>query len=128
MNRYAKGANFERKIVSDFWTHGWAALRAAGSGTVSFPVPDVIGIKDRRVIVVECKTTKKDRLSLKKNITELKKFLDICKGEAYIAIKFYKKEPRFYNLENVLLQGDYTIAVNDPFISFETLLSEQKTL
>lgn len=128
MNRYAKGANFERKIVSDFWAHGWAALRAAGSGTVSFPVPDVIGIKDRRVIVVECKTTKKDRLSLKKNITELSKFLDICGGEAYIAIKFYKKEPRFYNLENVLLQGDYTIAVNDPFISFETLLSEQKTL
>ncbi len=128
MNRYAKGANFERKVVSDFWAHGWAAMRAAGSGTVSFPVPDVIGVKDRRLIVVECKTTSKDRLSLKKNITELKKFLDICKGEAYIAIKFYKKEPRFYDLEKILTQGNYTITEADPFITFETLLAEQRIL
>jgi len=45
MNRYEKGANFERKLVSDLWAHGWAAMRAAGSGTTSYPVPDVIAAK-----------------------------------------------------------------------------------
>ena len=128
MNRYAKGANFERKIVSDFWAHGWASMRAAGSGTISFPVPDVIAVKDGRIIAVECKTTSKDRLSLKKEILEMKTFMDICKGEAYIAIKFHKKEPRFYGIAKILGQGDYTIAESDPFLSFDVILSEQKTL
>ena len=128
MNRYAKGANFERKLVSDFWAHGWAAMRAAGSGTTVFPVPDVIAVKDGRVIIVECKATKKDRLSLKEAMTELKKFADLSGADAYISIKFFKKEPRFFSLEKMLSKGNYTISVNELFQSFETILSEQKTL
>jgi len=128
MNRYAKGANFERKIVSDFWARGWASMRAAGSGTTSFPVPDLIAVKGGRLIIIECKTTRKDRLSLKENILQLKRFQDISKAEAYIAIKFLKKEPRFYDLGKLLTQGDYTIAETDPYMPFEVVLAHQKTL
>ena len=128
MNRYAKGANFERKLVTDFWAHGWAAMRAAGSGTTSYPVPDVIAVKAGRIILVECRTTKNDRLSLKENMLDLKKFADISCGEAYIAIKFYKKEPRFYRLEKQLTKGNYTITENDAFQGMDTVLAEQKTL
>jgi len=128
MNHYAKGANFERKIVSDFWAHGFAAMRAAGSGTTTYPVPDVIAVKGGRIILVECKATKKDRLSLKDNMLELKKFADISCAEAYIAMKFYKKEPRFYGLDIQLAKGNYTITENDPFMSLDQVLSEQRTL
>jgi Holliday junction resolvase len=126
MNRYAKGANYERKLVSDFWVHGWAAMRAAG--TTVYPVPDVIAAKGGRIILVECKTTKKDRLSLKTNMLELKKFADICGGDAYIAIRFYRKEQRFYFLERQLSKGNYTITENDPFMSLDMILSEQTKL
>jgi len=128
INKYAKGANFERKIVSDLWGHGWASMRAAGSGTVGFPVPDVIGAKDGRIILIECKATRKDRLSLKHDILDLEKFSYISGGEAYIAIKFYKKDPRFYEISKIIAKGNYSITIGDPFISFEALLMEQKRL
>ncbi|RLI88107.1 MAG: hypothetical protein DRO76_01350 [Candidatus Altiarchaeales archaeon] len=128
MTRYEKGANFERELVAKFWEHGWASMRAAGSGTTSFPVPDVIGIKDNKIIIVECKTTKKDRLSLKKDILALKKFSGICNGNAYIAIKFYKKGPRFFDLNKLLSKGDYTITIHDQFLDLESILGKQKTL
>lgn len=128
MSRYEKGANFERELVAKFWRHNWAAMRAAGSGTTSFPVPDVIGIRDNRIIVVECKTTKKEKLSLKKNILALKKFSDICGGKAYIAIKFYKKEPRFFDLDKLLSKKNYTVTIHDQFLSLESILGEQRAL
>ena len=128
MSRYEKGANFERELVAKFWRHGWASMRAAGSGTSSFPVPDVIGIRGDKIIIVECKTTKKDRLSLKKAILSLKKFSDICDGKAYIAIKFFKKEPRFFELNKLLLRKGYTVTIHDRFLNLDSLLGEQKTL
>lgn len=128
MNRYVKGANFEREIVSTFWMHGWAAVRAAGSGGCSYPVPDVVALKDGRIVAVECKTTTKDHLSLKSDVLKLKTFIDICGGGGYLAVKFRKKEPRFYEVNNIISRGNYTISLSDVFISFETVLAEQKTL
>ena len=128
MSRYEKGANFERHVVGKFWECGWAAMRAAGSGTTAFPVPDVIGISGSKVIIVECKTTKKDRLSLKKGILSLKKFADICSARAYIAIKFYKKEPRFFDLDELLVGKNYTITIHDQFLNFDSILGEQEIL
>lgn len=103
-------------------------MRAAGSGTSVFPVPDVIAVKDGRVIIVECKTTKKDRLSLKGAMMQLKQFADISGGEAYIAIRFHRKEMRFYPLEKMLQKRNHTITISEPFYSLDTVLSEQKQL
>jgi len=84
--------------------------------------------KNGKTILIECKTTKKDRLSLKTNMLELKKFADISGGDAYIAIRFYRKEQRFYSLEKQLTKGNYTITEKDPFMSLDTILSEQERL
>jgi len=59
---------------------------------------------------------------------ELKKFADISGGDAYIAIRFYRKEQRFYSLEKQLTKGNYTITEKDPFMSLDTILSEQERL
>jgi Holliday junction resolvase len=128
MNRYAKGANFEREIVADLWSHGWASMRAAGSGTTSYPVPDVIGAKNGRLVLIECKTTKSDRLSLKKNILALEEFRKLSGGEAYITIKFYKKPARFYNIKPIIEKNKYTITINDTFLNIDSILFEQTTL
>ncbi|OYT42097.1 MAG: hypothetical protein B6U86_01005 [Candidatus Altiarchaeales archaeon ex4484_43] len=128
MTNYQKGARFERDIVNELWEHGWAAIRAAGSGTVGFPVPDVIGIKDRKVIVIECKATRKDKINLKKAALSLKKLSDISKARAYIAVKFYKKRPRFFDIETLISRGNYSVSSNDNHLSLDSILGEQVTL
>lgn len=128
MNRYRKGADFERELVSLFWAHGWTAIRAAGSGTVSHPVPDVIAVKDEKIVVIECKSTKNDRLSLKKAIISLNEFAIRSGGKVYIGIKFARQAPRFYDIVLLLTKKNYTINLKDNFLSFEFLIGEQERL
>ncbi|ODS41221.1 hypothetical protein BEH94_09270 [Candidatus Altiarchaeales archaeon WOR_SM1_SCG] len=126
--QYHKGVNFEREIVHKFWNNGWAAMRAAGSGTIAVLVPDIIAIKNNDVIAVECKTTTNDRLSLKKDITQLLEFSGITGARTYIAIKFLREKPRFYKVEAFVLKNKYTISVKDAYLGFESLIGEQMML
>lgn len=127
-NRYKKGADFERNVVSGFWSRGWFALRAAGSGSCPHCVPDVIAVKDRDVILIECKTTTKDKLSLRKAVTDLKKTADLAGGRAYIAVKFPRKEPRFYEVDALMIKKNYTVTVSDECVGFDTIVGRQDTL
>ena len=128
MTRYERGANFERDLVSLFWGHGWAAVRSAGSGTTSNPTPDVIAAKDGVVVAVECKTTRKDRLSLGAAIKALKRYSEVAGVKGYIAIKFLREEPRFYDIVNCASRKNQTISKKDAFMSFDVLIKKQKTL
>ena len=128
MSIYRRGADFERALVTEFWERGWAAVRAAGSGTRKEPVPDVLAVKDGRVVMVECKTTTKDRLSLKTAITELAGFARVAGGDAYIAIRFFRQQPRFYSIRELLGKGSYTIRDTDEYLSLDTVIGEQKRL
>jgi Holliday junction resolvase len=128
MSRYQRGAAFERNLVTGFWHHGWAAVRAAGSGTRREPVPDVIAVKGGECIIIECKTTKKERISLKSAILQLKEFADASGARSYLAIRFFRKKPRFYNIKGLIKRKNYTIGESDDYESFETVIGEQKTL
>lgn len=128
MTRYERGASFERDIVARFWNHGWTAVRAAGSGTTSNPTPDVIALKDGRAIVVECKTTRKDRLSLGDAIKSLKRFSETAGVEAYIALKFLREEPRFYDIKDLASRKNHTISKKDEYVTFDVLIEKQGTL
>jgi holliday junction resolvase Hjr len=126
MTFYSKGANFERSLVNKFWENGFAAIRAAGSGSAPQPIPDVTAIRGSRVIILECKTTSKDSFRLdKSDVDKLRIFLDRADCEAYIAVKFDREKPRFFPLN---LLATKKISKKDTSISFETLLGVQKTL
>lgn len=126
MTRYEKGANFERELVNKFYEHGWAAMRAAGSGSIM--APDVIGMKNGKIVVIECKATKKDRLSLKDAILSMKRISEISGARAYIAVKFHKERARFFDVQKLLSKKNFTISLNDSYLSFEALIGEQRTL
>ena len=126
--RYKKGSDFERFIVNAFWERGWVALRAAGSGKTDKPLPDVVAVRNGRIVLIECKTTTKDRLSLKKAVENLMDFSLVAGGEAYLAIRFFRKQPRFYNIRDVIKTGNYTVTESDEFISFDAILGEQARL
>ena len=126
MTHYRKGANFERTLVKKFWEHGFAAMRAAGSGSAPLPLPDIVAIKDGRVIVVECKTSARESFYLgKKDVTNLEEFCRVSGAEPYIAVKFDKLVPKFIPLGAM---SSKKLSKKDPFISFETLVGEQSML
>jgi len=73
INKKAKGTNAERDLIHLFWKNGWAAMRTAGSGSMKYPLPDVLAGNSVRKIAVECKVTSGSRQYLtKKEISELK--------------------------------------------------------
>ncbi len=128
MERYAKGANFERELVRLFWERGWAALRTAGSGSTPRTVPDVLALSKGIVVSVECKSTSREKISLKGAVLSLKEFADIAGGRAYIAVKFPREKPRFYEINHLISRGNYTIGVRDNYLSIDALMGKQTLL
>ncbi len=128
MGIYTKGANFERELVRLFWERGWAALRTAGSGSTPHTVPDVLAIKGGVVVSVECKSTSKEKISLKGAVLSLKEFADIAGGRAYIAIRFTREKPRFYEINQIISKDNYTIKLRDNYLSIDSITGKQNLL
>ncbi|MBD3261898.1 MAG: hypothetical protein GF334_09580 [Candidatus Altiarchaeales archaeon] len=126
--RYKKGAGFERDLVDLFWRHGWAALRSAGSGSVKHPVPDVVAVRDGCIIAVECKTTGKTFLSLKKAVEALRRYELVSCAQAYLAVKFDRCKPRFYPLTLFNDLKGYTVKKSTGYLDFEMILGRQERL
>ncbi|MEM2915859.1 MAG: Holliday junction resolvase Hjc [Candidatus Woesearchaeota archaeon] len=96
MGAKTKGTGAERELVHLFWKKDWAASRVAGSGSIKYPVPDIIAGKDKRVLAIECKTTKDDCQYLtKEEVDDLRKFAKITGAEPYVAVRFAREEWRF---------------------------------
>lgn len=126
MKYYQKGANFERSLVKAFWDNGFSAIRAAGSGSAPYPIPDIVAARGYRIIILECKTTAKESFRLDKNdLEKLRIFRSQAECEAYVAVKFNNIKPRFFPLD---LINRMKISKSDTSISFETLLGLQQTL
>ena len=128
MRSYEKGVRFERALVHKFWKCGWSAIRSAGSGSVNLPVPDVIAMKDGKIILIECKSTHKDRLSLGKAIRSLSEFRKRSGGRAYLAIKFQGRGERFFDIDAISNRNGYTISTSDDYLTLDTILGHQKIL
>jgi len=127
MTMYEKGAKFERALVRDFWERGWSAMRSAGSGNTSLPAPDVIATRDGKIILVECKSTSKEKLHLKAAILSLHEFSKISGGRAYISVKFLRKEPRFYEIDGFMKKKKFTVSIRDGYLSLDAVIGMQGT-
>ncbi|MFC1728468.1 Holliday junction resolvase Hjc [Nanoarchaeota archaeon] len=91
MNTKAKGSNAERELIHLFWEAGFAAMRAAGSGSTQLPSPDILVGNPIRKFGVECKATKENKQYLNKTqIEELKEFCTKFGAEPWIAVRFDK--------------------------------------
>lgn len=66
MARYNKGANAERELIKSLDLIGFAVLRVAGSGVNPLPCPDVVALKNGKIIAFECKAKKGEYLAIKK--------------------------------------------------------------
>lgn len=117
-NRYIKGAVFEREVVEKFSSDGFVAMRIAGSGRYSELLPDVVVMKNGIVMAIQCKKTKNNKIYLSKAVENFKKFKEIANIKCVFAVKFLKRDVRFYELEKI----DKNIDINDPFYTYEDIL------
>ena len=99
MSRKSKGCDAERELIHLFWqTNEWTACRVAGSGSIRYPVPDIIASNQTRKLAIECKATKAHSQYIdKQEIDDLKQFATLTNAEPVIAIRFTNTPWYFFN-------------------------------
>ncbi|MFO7710579.1 MAG: Holliday junction resolvase Hjc [Candidatus Woesearchaeota archaeon] len=102
INTKNKGTAGERELIHLFWKEGWAAFRAAGSGSSTHPCPDLIAGNRLRRAGIECKRAKKTyKYISKKEIEDLQTFCQVFGAEPWIAVKFDGLEWFFLTIEDL---------------------------
>ncbi len=85
------GFSHERELARRLWRLGYAVMRSPASGrrTKFLKYPDLIAIKNRRILVFEVKTTRSlsDIYIPSRQVEKLLEFAKRAGGEAYIAVK-----------------------------------------
>ena len=90
---YEKGRRYEYKLMEELKKRGFFVIRSPASGrkSIRFFYPDVIAIKDRRILIIESKMYS-DRRALyvpSNQWRKLKWISEVTGGEGYISI-YYK--------------------------------------
>jgi len=98
-----KGANAERELIHLFWSTGtWSGVRVAGSGSMSYPSPDVIVSNGERRLAIECKSLSgTNKFFATREISELQEFCSKFGAEPWIAMRFDNDKWYFLNLEDM---------------------------
>jgi len=127
INKKSKGSVAERELIKLFWQSGWAAFRAAGSGSAQHACPDVIAGNSLRKLSVEVKYIDDDRKYFSaKEIEELDSFAHTFGSEAWVGVKFQGKGWYFFTTHDLKeTQKGYSIKHSDAELkgfTFEQLI------
>lgn len=128
MNRKAKGTTAERELIHMFWeTKVWAAMRAAGSGSTSFPSPDIVAGNAQRQLAIECKSIGDDAKYLgKEELEQLLTFARTFGAEPWIGIRFSGRKWFFFNPED-MKETQKNFAINRELAEMKGLSFEELT-
>lgn len=115
MSRKSKGINAERDLIHKFWSRTWAAVRVAGSGSMKYPSADIIATDKKRILAIECKTSAGTiKYFTPEEVSQLKEFAGLFKAEAWIAVKFDRKEWLFVNADDLRCSGqNFSLSFDD---------------
>ena len=102
MKNKIKGSNAERELLYLLYDKGFAVSRVAGSGSSVLPTPDIIAIKNRRTIAIECKTKIGPYLNIKESqINELKTWEKLSGYKAYLAWRLGRDKWYFIHISKL---------------------------
>ena len=98
-----KGTRAERELSHMFWqTNSWAVIRSAGSGSTTYPNPDLIASNGKKILAIECKSIKNDKKYLSnEDVEQLRTFSEKFGAEAWFGIRFDGVGWYFLNLKNI---------------------------
>lgn len=107
VNPKAKGTRGERGLVKFFNDAGWACIRAPGSGSSTYPSPDILAGNAVRRVAIECKVTKENKKYFDKaKIAQLQEFSQKFGAESWVGIKFNREPWYFLLLEDLENTGN----------------------
>ncbi|AGK61262.1 Holliday junction resolvase - archaeal type [Archaeoglobus sulfaticallidus PM70-1] len=97
-----KGTKFERDLIHKLWENGFAAIRTPGSGTVAYPVPDIIAGNGKKYIAIEVKMRSKLPLYIEEQqIKDLAMFSSLFGAECFIGLKLPREDWRFFRIDQL---------------------------
>ena len=102
LKTYRKGYIAERELVHKLSEMGFMTIRSPRSGRINLSSPDVIGAKDGRLVVFECKSRKCAFSISNEQLQELKDWEIKAGAIPYIAWKPERKEWLFLHLKDVI--------------------------
>lgn len=90
MGSKRKGTRAERELIHMFYdSNEWIAVRAAGSGSIPLPCPDIIVGNGKRRLAIECKSLGNTIKYFKnQELAELLEFSKKFGAEAWVGIRF----------------------------------------
>ena len=90
MGSKKKGTRAERELIHMFFnSNEWIAVRAAGSGSIPLPCPDILVGNGKRRLAIECKSLADNiKYFKKKELDELIEFSRKFGAEAWLGIRF----------------------------------------
>ncbi len=119
-----KGTRVERELISILWENGFAAVRVAGSGSMSFPCPDVVASNGKITLAFEVKTRSKLPLYLTyQEVKELVMFSNLFGAEPYIALRMPRKEWYFIRID-ALVRTSKGFRVDEEVVSLSVDVEE----
>lgn len=130
----SKGTRAERELLHLFWNNSWACMRAAGSGSIPLPSPDLIAGNKENLLAIECKSIKNNSKNFQKEeIDQLITFSDIMNAKPIIAMRFDNLGWYFLNAKELPKNknGNYTVSLKlsqKQGINFEELINKYKQL
>lgn len=99
---YAKGYSAERELVHTLANLGFMTIRAPRSGRINLPSPDVIAVKDGKVLIFEVKFRESAFTIAKEQIDELVAWKEKAGAITYVACKQSRKGWKFLHLHDVI--------------------------
>ena len=109
----SKGYRFERELVHMLWKSDFAAVRIPASGSISYPVPDIIAGNGSRYLAIEVKMRSNLPVYIpKEDVENLIEFSKTFGAEPFIAVRIPNRGWRFLKLD-VLKQTKNGYKIDD---------------
>jgi Holliday junction resolvase len=106
MSRKSKGSDAERELLHRFWNAGWGCMRAAGSGSIQWPEPDLIAGNRSSLLAIECKATIGNKKYFDpKEIEDLRTIAELLGAKAVVGVKFNRHGWVFREAKNLEFKG-----------------------
>lgn len=102
VKKYAKGYRNERQLLQKLSGMGYMVMRAPHSGSSSLASPDIIAVKNGRVLAIECKAREEAFSIDMEQLMQLKQWQDTGGAVPYIAWKISREGWRFLHLKDVM--------------------------
>ncbi|NOQ56047.1 MAG: hypothetical protein GQ477_04550 [Nanohaloarchaea archaeon] len=98
---YKKGYNFERKIKLELEADGWKVIRSGGSKK-----PDMVAARNGKVIIIECKITKKNKVYLDaEEVLNLKEVAKHFEAECMYAVQRIREKWCLVSIDSLRKTG-----------------------